>query len=174
MAISRVRRRRARPLLALAGIIAAGCFACAHSQPPNPNRYRLIESGSHWDVSGEDRVLDDVRGRYPEFFDIILDEQFRAPLVSDVRTLFLSGSLDWNTPPQQAEEVRWGFSNGTHLVVENAGHEQVLTHPLIQDAMQDFLRGKDVRRVNAAWPAIKFAPIKGYDPEVTHPALARR
>lgn len=67
-----------------------------------------------------------------------------------------------------------GFSNGTHLVVDNVGHEQVLTHPMIQDAVLDFLRGKDVRRAKAVWPPIKFVPIEKYDPEVTHPALARR
>ena len=36
-------------------------------------RYRLADSGSHWDASGADRVLDDLRPRYPEFFDLILD-----------------------------------------------------------------------------------------------------
>ncbi|HKR00279.1 MAG TPA: alpha/beta hydrolase, partial [Pyrinomonadaceae bacterium] len=47
----------------------------------------------------------------------------RARLWSTIPTLFISGTLDANTPPFQAEEVRWGFPNSVHLVVENGGHE---------------------------------------------------
>jgi pimeloyl-ACP methyl ester carboxylesterase len=99
--------------------------------------------------------------------------QFRSPLVSDVRTLFLTGSLDFNTPPHQAAEVRWGFANSTHLTVENAGHEQVLPHPKIRKAAADFLRGKDVSEVHATWPPLKFVPLEGFDPERTHPSVPR-
>ncbi len=101
-----------------------------------------------------------------------LGEDFRAPLISDVRTLFLSGTLDWNTPPHQAEEVRWGFSNGTHLIVENAGHEQILPQPAIAKAILDFLRGKDVRNVKVVLPMMKFVPIAGGSSGATHPAVA--
>ncbi len=90
-----------------------------------------------------------------------------------MRTLFLSGTLDWNTPPHQAEEVRWGFSNGTHLIVENAGHEQILPQPAIAKAILDFLRGRDVRNVKVVLPMMKFVPIEGGGSGPTHPALAR-
>lgn len=60
--------------------------------------------------------------------------------VSLVPTLFISSSLDANTPPYQAEEVRWGFPTGVHLVVENAGHESTLV-PEAQRAIVDFLGG---------------------------------
>ncbi len=103
-----------------------------------------------------------------------LGEEFRAPLISNVRTLFLSGTLDWNTPPHQAEEVRWGFSNGTHLIVENAGHEQIIPQPAIGKAILDFLRGKDVYDVKVLLPPLKFVPIEGRDDSTTHPAVARR
>lgn len=101
-----------------------------------------------------------------------LGEDYRAPLVSDVRTLLLSGSLDYNTPPHQAERVRWGLSNATHIVVENAGHEQVYTNREAQRAMIAFLRGEDVHGVSAAWPKLRFVPLEGFDPEVTHPSAA--
>lgn len=100
-------------------------------------------------------------------------DAFRAPLVSDVRTLFLSGTLDWNSPPYQAEEVRWGFTDATHLVVDNAGHEQVLPHPQVQQAVIRFLRGEDVAGVHAAYPPLRFVPLGGYDPAVTHPSVPR-
>lgn len=100
-----------------------------------------------------------------------LGDSFRGPLVSDVRTLFLSGTLDWNSPPQQAEEIRWGFSDSTHLVVDNAGHEQVLPHPEVQKAIVSFLRGEEVSDVRASWPPLRFVPLEGTDPEVTHPSV---
>jgi hypothetical protein len=53
-----------------AGLLAIGCAGLTGI---NPEQYRLTESGSHWDVSGRDRVFDDLRPRYAEFFDIILD-----------------------------------------------------------------------------------------------------
>jgi pimeloyl-ACP methyl ester carboxylesterase len=80
-----------------------------------------------------------------------LPETFRAPIVSLVPALFVSGSLDSNTPPYQAEEVRWGFPNSVHLVVENAGHESTLV-PDVQRAMADFLKGMDVRDRRASAP----------------------
>ena len=103
-----------------------------------------------------------------------LGDLYRAPLVSDVRTLFLSGTLDWNAPPQQAEEIRWGFTNATHLVVENAGHEQILPHPEVQKAIVRFLRGEDVSDLRAAWPRLRFVPLEGSDPEATHPSVTKR
>jgi len=70
---------RGAPMLATLALLGA----CA--QPTSPLRYRLAESGTHWDVVGADRVLDDLLPRYPEFFDVVLD-----PTRSDeppVRTL---------------------------------------------------------------------------------------
>lgn len=83
-----------------------------------------------------------------------LPESFRKPLVSPLPTLFISGSLDSNTPPYQAEEVRWGFPNSVHVIVENAGHESTLTLPESRKLMVDFLRGMDVsgRRIIAKRP----------------------
>lgn len=83
-----------------------------------------------------------------------LPESFRAPVQSTLPTLFISGSLDSNTPPYQAEEVRWGFPNSIHVIVENAGHESTLNLPATRGLMADFLLGKDVegRRIVAPRP----------------------
>ena len=83
-----------------------------------------------------------------------LPEAYRSAVVSTLPTLFISGSLDSNTPPYQAEQVRWGFANSVHLIVENAGHESTLSLPDVQRGMLDFLRGEDVsgRRIVAASP----------------------
>jgi len=45
--------------------------ACA--EPPDPMSYRLAHSGDHWDVASGVRIVDDLRERYPEFFEVILD-----------------------------------------------------------------------------------------------------
>jgi pimeloyl-ACP methyl ester carboxylesterase len=55
-----------------------------------------------------------------------LPEDFRAPLVSDVPTLLISGTLDGRTPPTNAEEIRAGLTQATHLLIENAGHDEDL------------------------------------------------
>lgn len=83
-----------------------------------------------------------------------LPESFRTPVMSPLPALFISGSLDSNTPPYQAEEVRWGFPNSVHVIVENAGHESTLTLPETRRLMVDFLKGEDVsgRRIVAPSP----------------------
>ena len=52
------------------GLIAIGCI---EPQPVDPLRYRLSDSGDHWDVSGSDRVFQDLQPLYAEFFDVIFD-----------------------------------------------------------------------------------------------------
>lgn len=101
-----------------------------------------------------------------------LGEDYRAPLISNVRTLFLTGSLDWNTPPYQAEQIRWGMPNATHIVVENAGHEQIYTQPEAFQTMLRFLQGEDVSKAKVVLPPLRFVPIDSDDPEVTHPSVA--
>lgn len=85
-----------------------------------------------------------------------LDASFRSPVRSDVPTLFVSGTLDANTPPYQAEQVRWGFPNGVHLVVENAGHESTLTVPAVQDAIVRFLATGEARSDFLRLPPVDF------------------
>ena len=71
--------RRALGLTALALLFACG-------QSADPLRYRLANSGSHWDVVGKDRVLEDLRPRYPDFFEVILDpERSDEPPVRQLR-----------------------------------------------------------------------------------------
>ena len=87
------------------------------------------------------------------------DVESWRPFASDVPTLFISGSLDSNTPASQAEEVRYGFGRGVHAVVENGGHE-TLPIAAVQETVVDFFRGADVggRRLTAG--PISFLPIE--------------
>ena len=101
-----------------------------------------------------------------------LGDAFRAPVVTPVRTLLISGSLDFNTPPYQSEEFRWGAPDATHLVVENAGHEQIFfQNEEAMPVVRDFLAGKDVRDRRISYPPLRFVPLTGMDPNVTHPSV---
>ena len=85
-----------------------------------------------------------------------LGDRFRSPIRTNVATLFISGTLDNNTPPFQADEVRKTFKTSTHLVIENAGHESMLVDPRIQQTMVEYLRGGDVSKTKIALPPLKF------------------
>ena len=102
-----------------------------------------------------------------------LGEEFRAPLTTDVRTLFMSGTLDFNTPPYQAEEVRWGFSNSSHVIVDYAGHEQILRHPDAIPTIIRFLKGDNVDDVALYYPKLRFIPVEGETGELSHGSLRK-
>ena len=88
-----------------------------------------------------------------------LGPAFREPITSSVRTLFITGAMDGITPPFQAEEVRWGFPEGVHLVVENGWHE-TLPFAEPQRVVQDFFAGQDLRGRSIALPPPNFLSIE--------------
>ncbi len=73
-----------------------------------------------------------------------LGDAFRGPIQSDVPALFISGTLDPRTPPSNAEEMRAGFPNSHHLLVEGGSHDDdlLIVSPLIGETMLAFLRGE--------------------------------
>jgi pimeloyl-ACP methyl ester carboxylesterase len=85
-----------------------------------------------------------------------LGDEFRGALRTNVPTLFISGTLDSQTPPEQVEEVRRGFAHSVHLIVENAGHESTLPDERVEDFMLRFYRGEQVRDTTIALPPVKF------------------
>ena len=58
-----------------------------------------------------------------------LGDRFRAPFNSDVPVLFMSGTLDGRTYPESARELIKHFSGGSHLIVENGGHNVTFRRP---------------------------------------------
>lgn len=85
-------------------------------------------------------------------------DAFRAPLRSDIPVLFISGTLDARTPVSNAEEYRKGFSNSTHIIIENAVHSDplFLSSPKIKEGMMEFLRGQPVTVQKITAPPMKF------------------
>lgn len=100
---------------------------------------------------------------YPEVCQALppvdLGDGFRAPIVSNVPALFISGTLDSNTPPYQAEQVRWGMPRATHIIVQNAGHEDLEPNEEVQSAIADYFAGKDVASRRIALPVPDFRSV---------------
>ncbi len=80
---------------------------------------------------------------------------YRETIWSDRPALFLSGSLDPNAPPAQAEEALAGFSNGVHVVVENGSHETLPAED-VQSLVVDFFAGADITGRTVSLPAPDF------------------
>jgi pimeloyl-ACP methyl ester carboxylesterase len=122
------------------------------------------------------RFADVVNFPYPSVKEELgvpdLGDAYRAPLVSQVRTLIVSGELDFNTPPYQSEELRWGLPNATHLVVLHAGHEQTFFgNETAVPVVLDFLKGQDVSQRTITYPPLRFAALEGPETTVRHPSL---
>jgi pimeloyl-ACP methyl ester carboxylesterase len=71
-----------------------------------------------------------------------LGERFRAPFKSSVPVLFMSGTLDGRTYPESAHDLIKNFSNGSHLIVENGGHNLFEASPLIKDVVVAWFMGE--------------------------------
>jgi pimeloyl-ACP methyl ester carboxylesterase len=91
-----------------------------------------------------------------------LGPAYRAPIRSEVPVLFISGTLDGRTPVSNAEEVRRGFPNSEHLIVEGASHGYDLFFftPKVQEVMREFLKGQPISTARVALSTFPFLPIE--------------
>ena len=89
-----------------------------------------------------------------------LDDDFRAPLESEIPVLFISGTLDGRTPISNATEIAEGFSNHRHLIVRNASHggDLFTSSPKILEAVKMFLRGETLPWTEIDGPEWRFEP----------------
>jgi pimeloyl-ACP methyl ester carboxylesterase len=88
-----------------------------------------------------------------------LGDDFRKPLKTNIRTLFISGTMDSNTPTEQTEEIRKDFSNSNHLILQYGGHEDSLPNQEVQKAIVEFLNGQNIGNRTINQPKPKFKPI---------------
>ena len=86
---------------------------------------------------------------------------FRAAAKSSVPALFISGTFDVRTPPTNAEEVRKGFPNSIHLIIDGAVHSDplFLSSPKIKEVMLAFMKGQKLLTTNITLEPLKFAPL---------------
>jgi pimeloyl-ACP methyl ester carboxylesterase/cytochrome c-type biogenesis protein CcmH/NrfG len=82
-----------------------------------------------------------------------LGDDFRKPVKSKVPALFISGTLDANTPPHRAEEARKGFPNSAHLIIENSGHQDALRSTDVIEVIAAFVQGRKIENKTFAMPA---------------------
>jgi pimeloyl-ACP methyl ester carboxylesterase len=73
-----------------------------------------------------------------------LGDEFRAPFASDVPGLFISATLDGRTYIPEAREEISRFTNKTHLIVENGGHNIYEADQRVADAVVAFFKGQPV------------------------------
>jgi pimeloyl-ACP methyl ester carboxylesterase len=75
--------------------------------------------------------------------------------------LFISGTLDGRTPPSNAQEVREGFPNGIHLVIEGGGHDDdlFLSSSQIKEVMLAFMSGASIPTTNINLLPFKFRQL---------------
>lgn len=94
--------------------------------------------------------------------DLKLDESFRRPVQSNVKVLFLSGTLDGRTPPSNVEEILKGFPNASHVLIEGAGHgdELFTSSPKIKDVMLEFMSDGPLSNKKITLPKIKFQSVR--------------
>lgn len=90
-----------------------------------------------------------------------LGEAFRKHTKSRLPVLFISGTFDVRTPVSNAEEVRRGFANSEHLIIEGAVHSDplFLSSPKIKEVMLEFMKGQKISTTRITLPPLKFAPL---------------
>lgn len=89
---------------------------------------------------------------------IDLGDSFRAPFRSDIPALFISGTLDGRTYPDEAAEETKGFANRRRLVVENGGHNIYEADKRIADVVVAFFKGEATPETIAFAPPVIVKP----------------
>ena len=92
------------------------------------------------------------------------------PLNSSIRTLFVTGDLDCRTPVDQISQLQQEFTNATHIVVKNAGHEGALWNvPVFDRIIPGFLKGEELNETQVTLKEKPFIPVTG--PSEGHPSI---
>ena len=134
----------------------ASVFTARCASGASPARLARIERESRESMLGETRSYADERvcralGVAP------LPDSYRAAVVSAVPALFVSGTLDGDTPESNAIEVSRGFANAELLSIENAPHMLLgFTEAAARTAIARFLEGKSPKASRLALSAITF------------------
>lgn len=122
--------------------------------PVNERRQRKIERQEPRSIIG---ALPDF-AEFCSGWDVEpLDDSFRDPIVSDVPTLLISGSLDSTTPSANANRIAKDLSESRKLLLLNATHSDlVLGDPRILDAVDEFMSGLEPSTKRIRLPAWTF------------------
>lgn len=92
-------------------------------------------------------------------FGLDLGDDFRSPVSSNVPTLFISGTLDGRTYPESAKDIAARFSRGTHVIVENGGHNIFEAAPEIGEMVVAYMGGRAPTTRTLKLPPPKFIVV---------------
>lgn len=116
---------------------------------------------------GED-LIDFLRASCSVWPQGVLDENFKAPVNTDVPVLLLSGEYDPITPPEYADRAMVEFSRARHFVVPGQGHNvstagcaPTLVAKFINELLPEQLDGSCLQRLK---PAPFFIDFNGPKP----------
>ena len=145
----------ARSRLGIRELAMTVAMDCASSA--SPARLALIDSQAATALL-RDAANIDIRSKCASWPAAELGDGFREPVRSDAPVLFISGTLDIKTPPSNAEEVRQGFPNSHHLIIDGASHDDDLfvSSPLILETMLAFLRSEPGLRERIVLEPLRF------------------
>jgi pimeloyl-ACP methyl ester carboxylesterase len=141
--------------------------------PPTNALNYILDGASGVSAEREQRIVgeaqesllgDAVNFPFPEIQSVWgyqdLGASFRQPVHSPVPALFATGTLDGNTPPHQAEEIRRGFQHSGRLLILNGGHDSPFTATAAWDPIVSFLRAESMPDTTIELPAPAFAPLR--------------
>ncbi len=138
----------------------ASVFAARCASGASPARLVRIDRESKSAVLGETTSYAE-EGVCRAFGVSPLPDSFRAAVVSELPTLFVSGTLDSDTPEENAIEVSRGFPNAERLRVEGAPHALLGFEDFAtRGAIVRFFEGRHLRA-----PRVALSPIVFERPE---------
>jgi pimeloyl-ACP methyl ester carboxylesterase len=121
------------------GSLMAALMICASAA--SQGRYRIIKKQARQTLLS-DAVNFPFPGVCEAFGNPQMGPAYRTPVKSNLPVLLISGTMDGRTPVSNAEEIRRGFANSKHIIIEGASHGYDLFFfiPAVKEAMEEFLR----------------------------------
>lgn len=138
------------------GGFGSGIFAMRQASGATPERYERIVQEGKIAILGNAMNTPDI---YAGWKNIDLGDKFRESFTSDIRTLFITGTMDSNTPTSNVEEIIGGFSNANHILVQNAGHEDMMPNEEVHSSIVSFFNNDEIISSKISLPVPKFVPV---------------
>lgn len=132
------------------GVRAAACLS--------PERENLVEQQASSTLLGN--ALNFTTEAFRSAGIPRLDGDICQPVHSDMPALVLTGTLDGRTYPAGHTELLRGLSNGTEVVVKNAGHDLFMSSPKVTDDIVAFFSSESIpySRIHVPPPAFVLPP----------------
>ncbi|RZM19042.1 MAG: hypothetical protein EOO88_39170 [Pedobacter sp.] len=138
------------------GVYGSGISAMREASGATQKRYEQIAKEGKIALLGNAMNTPDL---YAGWGNIDLGDEFRGQVESNIRTLFISGTMDSNTPSSNVEELEKGLSRSKHLIIQNAGHEDMLPNRQVQEQIISFIRKETTSDIPITLPKPRFIAV---------------